>query len=120
MSITTITIDNFDQIIADNELVAIDFWAEWCEPCKDADKIFSQLTTEYPDVLFGKVNIDEQKALADEFAIRSIPTLMILRRKVMVGCESGLLPAAAIKDLLNQAKALDIDKVYKDLNEDQA
>lgn len=110
-----LTKDNFDQVITDNELIVIDFWAEWCVPCRSFAPIFEQVSKQHPEFIFAKVNTEEQPELAADFNIRSIPTVMILRRKIMVYCESGLLPASALNDLLEQAKALDMDEIYKKL-----
>lgn len=117
MSIMNLTKGNFDQIIAANELVVIDFWAEWCAPCRSFEPIYEQIANNHQNILFAKVNIEEESELAAEFTIRSIPTLMILRQKIMVFCESGLLPAAAVEDLLKQAQLLNMDEVRKQLQE---
>lgn len=118
MNIVTITKENFDEIITKNELVVVDFWAEWCAPCRSFSQIYEQVAQQNPDIIFGKVNTEEQSELAAEFHVRSIPMVMIIRRKIVIFSESGLLPEVALQDLLNQAKALDIDKVRKDLHED--
>jgi thioredoxin 1 len=117
MNTINLTKENFDSIITQNELVVIDFWAEWCAPCKAFEPIYAEVASQYPDILFAKVNTEAQAELAADFNIRSIPTLVILRQKIMVFFESGLLPASAMHDLIKQAKALDMGEVLKELQE---
>lgn len=114
-NIITITKENFEAVVSKNEIVLIDFWAEWCEPCHAFSKICEEVAAKNPDVIFGKVNSAEQLELAAEFNVRSIPMVMILRRKIALFSEAGLLPASAVQDLLDQAKALDMDEVMKKL-----
>lgn len=115
MTIMTLTKENFDSVIEANELVVIDFWAEWCAPCLTFGKIFSEVAEQYPNVIFGKINTEEEPHLATDFMIRSIPTVMILRQKVMVFREAGLLPKEAFEDLIHQAQALNMDDVRKQI-----
>jgi thioredoxin 1 len=117
MAIITLTKENFDHVVASNEIVVVDFWAEWCVPCKSFEKIFTEVADQYSDVLFGRVDIEAEPHLATDFMIRSVPTVMILRQKIMVFCESGLLPKTAFVDLIDQAKALNIEEVRKQLGE---
>lgn len=107
MNIITVTEKNFDEIIEKHDLLVIDFWAEWCAPCKSFTKVIEKVSEQYPEFTFGSINIDNEKELAQEFKIRSIPAIMILRNKVIVYAESGALSAASLMDLLDQAKALD-------------
>ena len=117
-NIVTIASTNFEQIITENDIVVIDFWAQWCQPCLAFAPIFEQVASQFPNVIFGKVNTEEAQDLAAEFAIRSIPTLMIFRQKVLLFNESGMLPAAALKDLIEQTKALDMKEVLAKLKEE--
>ncbi len=119
-NIVTVTTANFDQIIANNEIVVIDFWAQWCEPCLAFSNVIEQIAKQYPEVIFGKINTEEQTGLAQEFSIRSIPNIMVFRGKVMLYNEAGVLPAAALKDLIDQAKALDMEQVCKNLGEENS
>lgn len=115
----TLTKDNFDEVIAKHELVVVDFWADWCQPCKSFAKTFEEVAKQNPEFIFGKVNTEEQPELAADFNVRSIPMVMILRDKVMVYCESGALPANVLNELLKQTKALDMVEVRKHLGEGQ-
>lgn len=117
MTIIALTQENFDEIINNNNLVVIDFWAKWCAPCLSFAPIYEQIANKHSEIVFTKVNTEEETELAAEFTIRSIPTLMIFRQKIMVFCESGLLPAVAVEDLLQQAKQLNMDEVRKQLKE---
>lgn len=94
---------NFDEVINRHEIVLIDFWAPWCTPCLAQSKIIEQLTRHYPNIMFASVNIDEEKGLAEEFVVKSIPAIMILRNRVLVFAESGLLPMSNLVELLEQA-----------------
>ena len=96
----------------------LDFWAEWCGPCKAFEPVFEETAAEFPDITFAKVNVDKESELAQSFGVRSIPFLVIMRDKVALFSESGALPKAALKDLITQAQGLDMAKVHHDLNKD--
>ncbi|HLB56337.1 MAG TPA: thioredoxin family protein [Coxiellaceae bacterium] len=106
MSVQELTAANFDVMVESNELLVIDFWAEWCGPCKAFSKIMTDVAKEYQDVVFASVNIENEKALAEEFAVRSIPFVMIIKKRAVVYADSGLLSAVSLRELLDQAKAL--------------
>lgn len=97
MPTITLTDQNFEQTIADNDIVFLDFWASWCGPCKTFAPIFEAASEKHPDIAFGKVNTEEQMALAQRFQIRSIPTIMIYREQIPLFVQSGSLPAAALE-----------------------
>lgn len=120
MATVDLTIDNFEQTVTDNDFVLIDFWASWCGPCKNFAPIYQDASEKYPDVVFAKVNTEEQQELAAHFQIRSIPTLMIFREKVIIFSQPGMLPAAALDELIGKARDLDMDQVRKDIEEQQA
>lgn len=104
MNIVELTNKNFDQVIAENKLLFIDFWAEWCAPCKAFAKIIKKVAKDYPDITFGSINIDEQKELTEEFQIMSVPSVMILRDRVIVFAQTGTITDKVVRDLLEQAK----------------
>jgi thioredoxin 1 len=120
MTTISLTRDNFDQTVEQNPMVVVDFWAAWCAPCRFFAPTFEQASEQYPDVVFGKVNTEEQPELAGAFGIRSIPTLMILRDKVVLYSEAGALPQTQLHALIDQAKALDMNRVHRELAEQDA
>jgi thioredoxin len=120
MATVELTKDNFEQIVTDNPMVIVDFWAPWCGPCKGFAPVFDQASETHQDVVFAKVNTDEEQELAGAFGIRSIPTLMVFREKVVLFQQAGALPASALEQVLTQAKALDMEKVHKEIAEREA
>ena len=115
-----LTQDNFNQTVEDNDIVLLDFWAEWCGPCKTFGPIFEKVSEQHDDITFGKIDTDEQQALGAAFEVRSIPTIMAIRDGVMVFKQAGVLPEAALEDLIKQVKDLDMDEVKKEVEEHQA
>ena len=111
MSIVTITQENFNETINNNGMVILDFWAPWCGPCRSFAPVFEQTSEQHPDVVFAKINTEEQQELAGAFQIRSIPTLMIFRDQIIIFSQPGALPASAFEELITKAKALDMDAV---------
>ena len=108
MSKFKLTKDNFDQVIKENSIIVIDFWADWCEPCKAFASVFDEVAKRHDDKFFATVNIEEESELREEFAIRSIPFVMILKDQTIVYAESGALTVSALSDLLDQADAVDL------------
>ncbi|MEU4872160.1 thioredoxin [Streptomyces sp. NPDC021608] len=119
-STVELTKENFDQTVTDNEFVLIDFWASWCGPCRQFAPVYDKAAEENPDLVFGKVDTEAQPELAAAFGIQSIPTLMIVRDRVAVFAQPGALPEAALKDVIGQARELDMDEVRRSIEEQQA
>lgn len=111
MNVVKLTQHNFDNVIQESKLLLIDFWAEWCAPCKAFTKVIEQVANQYPEFIFGSVNIEEEKQLAEEFAIRSIPAIMILRKSVVIFAETGAMTATNLTDLLEQTKKIKDDQI---------
>jgi thioredoxin len=115
MATIELTKDNFDQTINGDKTVIIDFWAPWCGPCRGFAPVFEKASEAHPDVVFAKINSDEQQELAGAFNIRSIPTLMVFREKVILFQQAGALPGQALEQVLTQAKSLDMAKVHAEI-----
>ena len=107
--------DNFEKTINDNAMVIIDFWAPWCGPCRGFAPVYEKASEAHPDVVFAKVNTDEQQELAGAFGIKSIPTLMVFREKVILFQQAGALPGNALEQVISQAKSLDMAKVHAEV-----
>ena len=115
MATIEVTKDNIDEIVTKNPLVILDFWADWCGPCKSFAPAFEAASDKHPDVVFGKVNTEEQQELAAQFQIRSIPNLTVFREQIILFSQAGALPASALDSVIEQAKALDMDKVRAEI-----
>ncbi len=110
-----VTQENFNQVVSSNGMVIVDFWAPWCGPCRSFAPAYETASEKYPDIVFAKVNTEEQQALAGYFQIRSIPTLMIFRDKIIIFAQPGALPASALDQVIEKAKALDMDEVRREI-----
>ncbi len=120
MATVDVTKENFEEIVTKNSLVILDFWAAWCGPCKAFAPAFEAASEKYPDVVFGKINTEEQQELAGHFQIRSIPNVMLFRDQIVLFSQPGAMPAAGIDSVIEQAKALDMDKVRAEIAEAEA
>ena len=120
MATVDLSKDNFEDVVTRNEIVIVDFWAPWCGPCKGFAPIFEAASEKYGDVVFAKVNTDDEQELAGSFGIRSIPTLMVFREKVILFSQPGALPAHGLDSVITQAKALDMAKVHQEVAAQQA
>ena len=120
MATVALTQDNFDQVVNGNDMVLIDFWAPWCGPCKGFAPVFEAASEKHGDIVFAKVNTEEQQELAAAFNIRSIPTLMLFREKVILFSQAGALPGSALEQVITQGKALDMAAVRKEIAERDA
>ena len=117
MATIELTKETFEDTILKNDTVIVDFWAEWCGPCKMFAPTFEKVSADHPDIVFAKVDTEDQQELAGYFNIRSIPTLMVFRDQVGIYSQPGALPEPAFRDLIDQAMALDMDAVRKEIEE---
>jgi thioredoxin len=115
MATVELTQENFEQTVNDNTMVVVDFWAPWCGPCKGFAPVYEKAAEAHPEIVFAKVNTDDEQELAGTFGIRSIPTLMVFREKVILFQQAGALPATALEQVITQAKALDMAKVHAEV-----
>ena len=115
MSVVQLTKENFEQVVTSNPTVIVDFWAPWCGPCRGFAPIFDRVSEANPDVVFAKVNTDEEQEIAAHFQIRSIPTLMVFREQIIVFSQPGALPQNALEQVVARAKSLDMNEVRAEI-----
>jgi thioredoxin 1 len=120
MAVIELSEENFEETINNNDFVIVDFWAQWCGPCKSFAPTYEKISEDFPDIIFGKVNTEEQQGIAGHFQIRSIPTLMMFREQIIIYSEAGALPETAFKDIVERASDLDMAKVREQMSEEQA
>ena len=112
-----LTKDNLNEVIDNNTIVIVDFWAEWCGPCKSFAPTFEAAAGNHEDIVFAKVNTEEQQELGSMFQIRSIPTLLVFKEQIVVFSQAGALPASALTDLVKNAEELDMEMVREQIAE---
>lgn len=117
MATVALTKDTFDETIRDNDTVIIDFWAEWCGPCRSFAPTFEAASEKHDEIVFAKVDTEDQQELAMAFGIRSIPTLMVFRDQIVLYSQPGALPGNMLEDLIGQVKAIDMDDVRAQIAE---
>lgn len=115
MATRDLTVKDFNETLDNNEIVIVDFWAEWCGPCRAFAPIFEKVSEQYPDVVFAKVNTEEQQRLATEYNVRSIPTLLVSRQGIILLNQAGMLPEDAFEKLITHVKELDMDKIREEI-----
>ena len=120
MATLELTAENFNETIENNDIVIVDFWAPWCGPCKSFAPTFEAASESHPDVVFAKVNTEDETELAQGCGIRSIPTLMLFRQKILLFNEAGALAPAQLEDMVAKVKELDMDQVRASMAEAEA
>lgn len=111
--------DSFQSAINDNDIVIVDFWAPWCGPCRSFAPTYESISENHEDIVFAKVNTEEEQGIAAAFQIRSIPTLMVFREQIILFSQPGAMPAAQLEDIIKQVRELDMVAVRKDIEEQQ-
>ncbi|MEK7991212.1 MAG: thioredoxin [Thiotrichaceae bacterium] len=118
-TVVEITQENFKSYVDGDKLLIIDFWAPWCGPCRSFAPVYEAVAEQHEDVVFAKINTEEQQELAGSFGIRSIPTLMIFKEQVIVFSQAGSLPESALQEVIGKAKELDMDVVRAEMEKEQ-
>ncbi len=120
MATMALTKDNFEQVVTGNDTVIVDFWAPWCGPCRAFAPTFEAISEKYPDVVFAKVNTEDEPELAGQFEIRSIPTLMVFREKVILFSQPGALPASGLEAVIKKVQEINMAEVHRGIAEQEA
>jgi thioredoxin 1 len=119
MASVELTAENFDATVMGNDIVVVDFWADWCGPCKMFAPTFEAASEKDPQIVFGKVDTEAEQSLAAAAGIQSIPTLMIFRDSILLFSQAGALPPAALDDIISQVKNLDMAEVHAEIAKQQ-
>ena len=120
MAVVELTKENFEQVVTSNPMVIVDYWAPWCGPCRGFAPVFEKVAEANPDVVFAKVNTDDEQEIAAHFQIRSIPTLMVFKDQIIVFSQPGALPQGAFEEVVSKTKSLDMEMVRKQIAEQEA
>ena len=120
MAVTDATKETLEGLITGNDIVIVDFWAPWCGPCRQFAPVYDSISEQYPEIVFSKVNTEEEQELAAHFQIRSIPTLMVFRAQIIVYSQPGALPPAGLTSVIDKVNALDMDQVRQEIEAEQA
>jgi thioredoxin 1 len=120
MAYVELTKENFEEVVTSNDMVVVDYWADWCGPCKSFAPVFEKVSEDFPNAVFAKVDTQSEQEIAAFFQIRSIPTLMIFREKVVVFSQPGALPEGALREVVTKAENLDMEEVHKQVAQQQA
>jgi len=120
MAVVELTKENFEQVVTGSPTVIVDYWAPWCGPCRAFAPTFERVAEKNPDVVFAKVNTEEEPEIASHFQIRSIPTLMVFRDSVILYAQPGALPQGALEEVIAKAKAVDMEEVRKEIAAQEA
>lgn len=120
MSTVDLSLETLESTIEENEIVLIDFWAEWCGPCKSFAPTYEKVSGEYENIVFAKVDTEAHQELAAQFQIRSIPTLVVFKDQIGIFAQPGALPEDALRDLIGQVEGLDMDEVRKEIADQES
>jgi thioredoxin 1 len=120
MATINLTVDDFEKTVLESDIVLVDFWAEWCGPCKQFGPVYEEASDKNPDITFAKIDTEAEQALASAAGITSIPTLMAFREGVLVFAQPGALPAPMLNNVIGAVRDLDMESVRKDIEAQRA